>query len=564
MTSTADPLPRRQLTVGQEIVTLPARLRRRVAAQKARWRLEREFRKLMSTAAPAVRSTGAPAAGPRVAVATFGSGTWHLVLETLLAHALALRGARPELLVCDLPNLPVCDERTVLLRDPRTCHGCVSEKRALLEACRMPWRGLSTFVDDGSLDRARRTVAGLSNDAVEGYTEDGWPLGRLTFVSACHYLRSDARGGSPEAIAVRRSFLATAIVVRSAVERWLNEIRPEILIAESGGHFMWRIAFEIARARGIRVVCREIGKGGWDHHIYSLNAECMFPNLNGIWDEVRRQPLSAAQSNRVSAYLQSLPARTYASAAHVVREAEPEALKRELGLRAERRVAVLFTGVTWDLATAGRDVGFDGMFDWIGETLRLAVSLPNVQFVIRAHPAEMSGETRERTLGRIREHWPELPDNVTAVAPQDALSVGSLCGIADLVVTYCSTTGMEAAIYGRDVMVCGAPHYRGRGFTIDVTSRQEYGELLRRWAQGALSPMPPETAETARRYFHLFYFRYHIEMGWTTSPLQPPFGLIIRDLAKLLPGNSGAVDAVCSAILEGREIVLPATEECGL
>lgn len=536
---------------------IPARLRRRVAAQRAQWRLEREFSALMSTAAHAVQSTAAPAAGPRVAFATFGSGTWHLVLETLLAHALALRGAKPELLICDLPDLPVCDERTVLLRDPRTCHGCVSEKRALLEACRIPWRGLSTFVDEGSLDRARKTVAGLVNDELDGYAEDGWPLGRWTFVSSCHYLRGDARGGSPEVIAVRRSFLAAAIVVRSAVERWLNEIRPEILIAESGGHFMWRIAFEIARARGIRVICREIGKGGWDHHIYSLDAECMFPNLTGIWAEARREPLSAAQSDRVSAYLQSLPARTYASGRDAVRESEPEALRRELGLRAERRVAVLFTGVTWDLATAGRDVGFDGMFDWIGETLRLAASLPNVQFVIRAHPAEMSGETRERTLQRIRERWPELPDHVTTVAPQNALSVRSLCGIADLVITYCSTTGMEAAIYGRDVMVCGAPHYRGRGFTIDVASRQEYGQMLRRWDQGELSPMPPETAETARRYFHLFYFRYHIEMGWTTSPLQPPFGLTMRNLAELLPGKSRSVDAVCSAILEGREILLP-------
>ena len=129
--------------------------------------------------------------------------------------------------------------------------------------------------------------------------------------------------------------------------------------------------------------------------------------------------------------------------------------------------------------------------------------------------------------------------------------------LADLVLTYCSTTGMEAAIYGKPVVVCGAPHYRAKGFTIDVRSRDEYADVLQQWDSGALRHLPEEAAETAKRYFHLFYFRYHIAMGWTTSPLEPPFRLRIDDLSELLPGRSRSVDAVCSGILEGRQILLP-------
>ena len=537
------------------LTLLPGRVRRRLAAERAQRRLERDFDALMATGR-ALRAAGDRAGGaPRLAVASFGSGSWHFVLEALLAHALRLRGAAPEFLMCDIPTLPVCDERTVLLRDPRVCHGCLPEKRRLLDASGLPWHGISKFIAPDSFERARTIVAGVSDRDLGAFAEGSWPLGKWIYVSACHFLRGDARGDDPRTVAVRRLFLETAILVVEAVRRWLDLVRPDIVVAESGAHFMWRIVFELARARGIRVVCREIGKGGWDQHIYSMNAECMFPDLADTWDADRRVPLTRGQTERVNAYLRTLPAKTYTSAPENGRIQDLST--DEAAFARDRKVAVLFTGVTWDLATAGRDVAFDGMFDWIGETLRLAATLPDVQIVIRAHPAEKSASTREHVLDRIAELRRDLPANVTLIPPDRAVSVERLCALADLVLTYCSTTGMEAAIYGKPVMVCGAPHYRNRGFTIDVASRAEYESRLRQWAAGALTHAAEECAEAARRYFHLFFFRYHIEMGWTTSPLEPPFRLTIEQMSELLPGRSRSVDAVCEAILNGTPILLP-------
>ena len=536
---------------------LPGRLRRSFARQRAERRLEREFAALMDTASGAYPARTASASGPRIAIASFGSGNWHLVLEILLAHALALRGASPELLMCDLPVLPACDERTSLLRRPNECPGCLPAKRTLLHASRIPWRGISAFMADNALNEARTVVDGLRDEDLADYVRGPWPLGRWIYVSTCHFLLGDARGNEPDTIAARRWHLTAAIVVVEAVQRWLDEVRPDVVIAESGAHFMWRIAFELARARGIRVVCREIGKGGWDSHIYSLNAECMFPNLTDIWEESRHVPLSPQQLQDVNAFMRSLPAKTYASAETAPPAEDQGLVSPKLGLRRDRRVVVLFTGVTWDLATAGRDVGFDGMFDWIVETLRLAASLPDVQFVIRAHPAENTLSTRERALDRIKERWPDLPPNVITVGPETAMSVRGLCQIADLVLAYCSTTGIEAAIYEKPVMVCGAPHYRGKGFTIDIASRLEYVDIFQRWARGELDHCPREASETARRYFHLFFLRYHIGMGWTTSPLEPPYELKVTELSELLPGRNGSVDVVCAGILDGREILLP-------
>jgi len=531
---------------------LPARLRRRLLFERAERQLDRDFQRLMDSAARAYGSRAAPAPEQKVAFATFGSGNWHLVLEILLAHGLALRGAVPELLVCDMPTLPVCDERTCFDRNPTCCRGCLPGKRQLLDRCGIRWRGLSAFVPEGALEGARKIVDSLRDEELADFEHGSWALGRWTFVSTCHFLRRDARSHEPEHLATRRSFLISAIVIVEAVERWLDEVKPDVVVAESGAHFMWRIAFELARARGIRVVCREIGKGGFDHHIYSVNAECMFPDWNHVWSAVKDVPLSAGRERDVTSYLQALPAKTYAPD-ETSDEGGPT--RRELGIADDSRLVVLFTNVTWDLATAGRDEAFDGMFDWLSETLTVAERTPNVRFIIRVHPAEDHVLTRDRVKDWLRARRPTLPANVTSIDSGKRASAKALTRMADLVLAYCSTTGIEAAIHGKPIIVAGTPHYRDKGFTTDVRSKAEYHDLFARWLRGELVP-PPDASELARRYFHLFFFRYHIAMGWTTSPLEPPFELTLRDLSELLPGRSQAVDVVCSGILSGREILM--------
>ena len=267
---------------------LPARLVRKLRSGHDQRRLLRDFTRVMRAESADLAAVD----GPTVGIAAFGSGGWHFVLEALLAQALAARGARPELLMCDLPDLPICDERTVHSSHRERCDGCHHDKRSLLAASGLRWRGLSGLVDEATLSRARRTAAALADDALTAHLERGWPVGQWLHVSACHYLRCDARGDAPEKVDTRRRLLTTAIVAVEAVERWLDETRPEIVIVESGAHLVWRVAFELARGRGIPVVCREMGKGGWDHHLYALNADSMAPDLAEAWSVAKDQALS--------------------------------------------------------------------------------------------------------------------------------------------------------------------------------------------------------------------------------------------------------------------------------
>jgi hypothetical protein len=530
------------------------RIQNRLVSSMHKRRLEREFRALIESAPP---RAGRGDAGPKVAVATFGSGCWHLVLEILLAHALERRGARAELLLCDLPELPICDERTVFTRRGDRCPGCIDDKRGILESCGLPWRGVRSLVTADAQVRAHATVRQVADADLEAFVFNGWPVGSWLHVSGCHFLRRDARGDAPDHVAVRRRLLVSALVIVEAVERWLDEVKPDVVIAESGAHFMWRIASELAQARGVRVVCREMGKGGWDRHIYAINRDCMDPDLENLWRQARGQPLTAAEEADVDAFLADLPARTYDDRPPAATATAAVDLRAELGISPASKVAVAFTNVTWDLATAGRDVAFSGVFDWLRETIGTLARHPEVRLIVRAHPAEARVTTGERILDQIRQAWPAGLPGVILLEPEQPISAAALCGAADLVLAYNSTAGLESVIRGRTTVVCGNPHYRGKGFTVDIDSRRAYADWLDTWAAGNRAVADPGAIALARQYFHLFFLRYHVPMTWTTSPLEPPYRLVLRTMADLEPGRNPALDVVCDGILNGPPIVLP-------
>lgn len=521
---------------------LADRIARRASFERGKARLERDVAALCRDAP--VRASGS---GPRIGIATFGSGEWHLAIDLLLAHALSIRGARPSLLVCDVPDLPVCDERTADSRHQSRCDGCLAAKQVLLDAGHVPFVRVGDCIAAGALADAQAAVAALPDSALEAFTHQGWPLGQWLHVSCCHFLRRDARGADAEQLETRRRWLVTAIVSCQAISTWLDRVQPDVVLVQGGAHVRWRIARELATARGIPVLSREMGKGGWDSHLYALNADSMNPDLAGAWAEAREAPLTDAEEREVDDLLSALPALTH----------PPVASARRVALPTDSaRTAVAFTNVTWDLATAGRDVAFSGVGDWLDETVAALEPHPDVRLLVRAHPAEAATGTRERITDRLRSRG-ALPPHVRLIEPEDDITAVELLRRADLALVYNSTAGLEAAAVGTPVVVCGAPHFRTRDFTIDVASRAQYREMLRRWAGGAPVVAPPMARALSRRYLHLFFMRYTIRMGWTTSPLTPPFELRVRSRADLQPGQNAALDCVCDAILSGHQPVLP-------
>ena len=216
----------------------------------------------------------------RVGIASFGAGANHLVVDCLLAHALQRRGAVCQLLLCDLPDLPGCDERFVESANNRRCQGdCISAKLPFLEVCGLDWVRLSGFLEnpDATLKMAADLVAACPDDKLTRFEYEGWKLGEWLGSSVASFLRSDSHGMDPEVIEARRRYLISGLVALIGSRRWIDTWQPDILIVISGRHIFWRAAREIAQARGIKVVSREMFIESFDCHIYAVNSSCEDP-----------------------------------------------------------------------------------------------------------------------------------------------------------------------------------------------------------------------------------------------------------------------------------------------
>jgi len=519
-----------------------------------------QFRALMATRPPSPPPSAQPPV--RVGIASFGAGANHLVVDCLLAHALQKRGAACQLLLCDLPELPGCDERFVEAPNNHRCQGdCISAKLPFLEVCGLDWTRLSSFLEDpgATLKSAADLVAACPDDELTCFEYEGWKLGEWLGSSVASFLRSDSHGMDPEVIEARRRYLVSGLVALIGSRRWIDMWQPDILIVISGRHIFWRAAREIAQARGIKVVSREMFIESFDCHIYAVNSSCEDPKIPHAWARAREIPLTPEQEKVLDENLRGLPAYARQVEYDPVLEARPSAIRTQLDLSPDRRLLVLFTNVSWDLFVAERDFAFDGQMKWIAATFDFIRRHPELDLVVRAHPAEIvpKFQTRGRIVQQIEERFGPIPSNVRLIGPESTISSDTLRAMAFLNLVYCSSVGMEAIIAGQPVLICGNPYYARKGFTINVDSPGQYDRLLEDHAAGKPVIPPPRSIELARRFLYLFKFRYGIRMGLTSDDNRAT-ALKIRDLRELEPGMSLPLDTACDGILHRDEILLPA------
>jgi len=188
--------------------------------------------------------------------------------------------------------------------------------------------------------------------------------------------------------------------------------------------------------------------------------------------------------------------------------------RQALGLD-DRPVVLLAANVLGDSLTLGRNIFADSMSEWIMRTVRFFASRPEVQFVIRVHPGEKLVPQAKSMGTVVREALPEIPTHIHLIGALDNVNTYDLIEIADLGLAYTTTVGVETAMNGIPVISCGQTHYRGRGFTNDPNTWDEYFSTL----ENVLADLPAhrlseEQTTKAWNYAYRFFFEYPRPFPW--------------------------------------------------
>jgi hypothetical protein len=433
----------------------------------------------------------------------------------------------------------------------------------LRDAFELPYRGFNRFLPEDGRAKARQQVAELDMEGLLQLAYRGLPIGRLCLPSLFKSLLVADLQATENGEETFRGLCESAIVVADVARAMIQE-EPDAIVVCNGLFHAERVVYELARRAGIPVLSYELGwisgsyflvhGGSADKSRSSVAADIP---VDEAWTVAAPRALTPPQATRIAEHLgERRHGRGGIEVYWQRMEGDRAALAERLGLRAGQRVAAAFSNIVWDTAVFERDKGFEGMFDWVASTIRQFSWLPDWRLVVRTHPAEtklIMQETRDRVIDRIAREFPQLASNVTIIAPDDPLNSYVLTDIADVVLVYTSSIGLEAACGGRPVVVAGDVHYARRGFTHDVDTRSDYMPTIERAI--LRKELPTEQVELAHRYAHMLFFEFMKDFPFVATAKRADRGLRLNDLRELSPGANRHLDEMCAGILEGAPFV---------
>ncbi len=469
-------------------------------------------------------------------------------VEYSLAAALRLRGHDVRGILCD-GLVPLCEMNLGRVGRPpcEVCAGWLGRHEA---AFGFEFSRLTAFLSRADRDLAREEVTATPDGKLPGLEMSGVAVGRIAERELQRYHRGFVF--CPAADPAYREWLVSAVLLVRLAERLLDREQPHVVLCTSGRTLPSACLCAVARARGVRAVTWDTEPTFPDGLVFSHdNAAGLIP-LDDAWAEVSRQPLTGDQRQVLREFLPRWAQRQIAPRPDNPALTDRQAIRDRLGLRPDAPMVVAFGNSAWDMAVVDRDVGFAGMFEWLFALVDHAAAHPEIDVVVRAHPAEINVapdlQSRTPIVAEIRRRYGRLPGNLRLVDGAGPVDSYALADMARVVMVYASRIGLEVALGGKRPWLAGDTTYRGKGFTRDLTSRQHMADLLDAGVARDDDVLSPEKIELAERFAYLWFFRYVTRLP-LLRPSTQPFSLeTFRDLA---PGGHHVIDRLCDAIVTG-------------
>jgi len=496
----------------------------------------------------AAAAEAAEAAGRlRIVVCTMQQSPPIVEVSYSLASALRLRGHDVGGLLCD-GLLPACEMNLGHL-ERAPCGVCSQWAARYERAFGCSFDRLSTWISAEDRAEAERRVEATPSDRLTTLEIDGVEVGRFARRELQRYHRGFAF--DPAVDPMYRRWLVAGLLLLKASARFFERTRPDVLLVSSGRTLLASCLSAPARARGVRVVSWDLENSQPDGLVFSHDEPAVLLPLDAAWERARSEPLTADARAALDAFEARWSRGEATPFPYNPRPLEdPEAIRRQIGLRPGAPLIAAFANAAWDMAAVDRDVGFASMFDWLFALVEYALAHPEVDLVVRAHPAEVNvpPDLRSRTpvVDELRRRYPSLPARIVLLPGDCAVSSYALAELAQAPIMYATRLGLEMALRGRRAWLAGATTYRGRGFTRDLAGPDEMAALLERRTFD--ERLTAEEVALAERFAYLWFFRYVVRL-----PLLRPASRVFHlgSFRELAPGGDPAIDRICRAMASG-------------
>lgn len=241
----------------------------------------------------------------------------------------------------------------------------------------------------------------------------------------------------------------------------LDDIRPDQVLIYNGRLYENRLFYDIAKSIGIEFVSLE-GVGGhvepYKRILFKgnlpLNISLYGQMVEELWE---KSPLSLENKTReASSFYEKRRNGILVGDTKVYTAMQQDGLLPE-GFKQGQRNIVIFNSSQDEIAALGDEWEEDTLFasQYEATEFMLQHADADIHFFLRIHP-NLKGITHK---GHMELYQLEKYQNITVIPPESEVSSYALMDACDKVVTFGSTTGVEACYWGKPSILIGHSYY---------------------------------------------------------------------------------------------------------
>ena len=498
--------------------------------------------------------------GQRVLFWVPGGMPLMLELESAIAVVLMVRGIDIHAIICDGPyracmarevddSVPVAEWQT-------TCSACRAATTEVLEAMAVPYSSNGDYVPE----RLRAQLWDATESIRWGNLDDvkcgDLPVGKNARSAIIRYLQGHSIDGHEEVV---REYAYSALVSAAAAQVAYDRHKPDRVFTSHGTYVDWGPPLHTALTRSIPVTAwmgSYLTARFYFRHIDD-GSRLDFHNMSdAAWEACRARTLSVEQNERLDAFLRDRYHKQVSFDMKHFHEymGNVDALRGKYSGGSDKPVWGIMSHINWDCVSDYSPMAYETFDDWMLDTVRTIVEIPEVQWLVKVHPAEAWDNPDSGVQCLLDRHFPALPSHVRIIRAEEEISPLDFFHLVDGGVTVYGTSGLELALHGKPVILAGEAHYGGKGFTHDGLNPDDYRALLRKAA--SIPILTDEQWALARKYAYCYFVERQIPFPVVRDPNSTWWSFRYDKREMLLPGADPFVDCLCERIRDGQDFVM--------
>lgn len=487
-------------------------------------------------------------------------GMQHLLhVETAIAAALRLRGHSVHAIICDAPY-SACVRREVTDGVPyenwrQVCTKCIASNRAMVELMGIPYSSVGDFVSPEARKALWARAEECTPENIRELSHNGVAIGHNVVSSLVRYRRGfhitlDER--------IVREYAYSALLSAESARVAIERFKPQRVFMSHGVYVDWGAALHTSLANLVPVTTWKssyLAARFLFHHVADGNVD-FYQLSDRAWQERAATPLTEEEEKSLDAFLFNRYHHHVGFDMRVLHRytGDTERLRAKYQLEPGKPVWGIMSHISWDSVADYSPMAYPSFDEWIIDTILQISRIPDVQWLIKVHPAEAGHEREVGVQQLIETHFPTLPSNVRMIPADEVLSPLEFFDLLDGGITVYGTSGLELALTGKPVIVAGEAHYARRGFTHDGFTIDAYREILSR-AHCIGRPTADQTA-LARRYAYSMFMQRQVPLPVVRDPNSLWWNLQHDRREQLVPGADPFLDLICNRLIDGREFIM--------